>query len=96
MLTKKSRFILIYFRIGRFALPIALPLRCFHEIIEGYMDFLAPFRWLCAKIFGYLNLAEGAALIIKNFEPFNLVNVNVTSKDANSKTERIRVKIVTR
>lgn len=95
-MTRKTRFVLIYFRIGRFSLPIALPLRCFHEIIEGYMDFFAPFKWLSAKIYGYLQLAEGAALLVKNYEPLDLIDVDVSSQDVNGKPERVKVKIVTR
>ena len=96
MWTKKTRFVLIYFRIARFALPIAIPMRCLHEIIEGYQDFLAPFRMLFKKAVGYLKLAEGAMLLVKDYEPLDLVDVDVKSRGENGKKERVVVKIVTR
>lgn len=96
MLTRKTRFVIIYFRIGFFRLPIILPMRCLHEVIEGYQDFFSPFRMLCEKIWGYLSVAEGAMLLIKNYEPLDLVDVDVKSRNDDGKKERVVVKIVTR
>jgi hypothetical protein len=67
-----------------------------HEIIEGYQDFLAPFKRLFKKADVYLKLAEDAMMIVKNYEPLDLVDVNVKSRDKNGKKERVVVKIVTR
>jgi len=96
MWTKKTRFVLIYFRIAFFALPIVLPMRCLHEIIEGYQDLLAPFRKLFKKADGYLKLAEGSMQLIKDYEPLDLIDIDVKSKDNDGKKERVVIKIVTR
>ena len=96
MLTRKTRFVIIYFRIGFFRLPIMLPMRCIHEVIEGYQDLLAPFRLLSEKLWGYLKMAEGAMLLVKNYEPLDMVDVDVKSRGKDGKRERVVVKIVTR
>lgn len=96
MWTKKTRLVLIYFRIAFIPIPMIFPMRCMHEIIEGYQDFLAPFKRLFKKADGYLKLAEDAMMIVKNYEPLDLVDVNVKSRDKNGKKERVVVKIVTR
>ncbi len=96
MLTRKTRFVILYLRIGFFRLPIILPMRCIHEVFEGYQDLFAPFRFFCEKIWGYLSVAEGAMLLVKNYEPLDLVDVDVKSKSDDGRKERVILKIVTR
>ena len=96
MSTKKTKFVIIYIRIGLFRLPIALPMRSVHEVIEGYMDFFAPFRWISEKIYGYLRMAEGALLLVKNYQPFDFADIDVKSRDKDGKRERVVIKVMTR
>ena len=91
MSIKKNRFVLVTTRIGFFTLPIVLPMRCAHEIVEGFMDFLSLFRWCSGKAYGYLQIAESALLLVKDYGPLDLVDVDVTSPDA-----RVKIKILTR
>ena len=88
---RKNRFVLITMRIGFFVLPIILPMRCAHEVVEGFMDFLSLFRWAGGKAWGYLKMAESALLIVKDYGPLDLVNVDVSSPE-----ERVKIKILTR
>ena len=96
MWTSKTRFALLSVRIGLLRLRIILPMRCIHEIIEGYLDILTPFKRFCKKVYGYLKMAEGGMLLVKNYEPLDLVDIDVTSKSGKDKPERVKIKILTR
>ena len=96
MWTRKTRFLLISIRIGFFRLPIILPMRCAHEIIEGYLDILSPFKRLSDKAYGYVKIAEGAMQLVKDYEPLDLVDIDVVDKSSYKKPERVVLKILTR
>ena len=91
MSTRKNRFMLVTVRIGFFTLPIVLPMRCAHEVVEGFMDIVSLFRWCGGKIYGYLKMAESALLLVKDYGPLDLVDVKVSSPD-----EHVKIKILTR
>lgn len=91
MSTKKNRYILLTMRIGFFRLPIIMPLRCLHEVIEGFGDFLSLFRWIDKRPYSLLSVAEGALATLKNYGPLDLVNVDVKSPDG-----RVKIKILMR
>jgi hypothetical protein len=95
-LTRKTRYVMISIRIGAFAFPIILPLRCAHEITEGYLDLLSPFKWISEKVYGYVKMAEGALMPIKDYEPLDLVDIDIKHSESGGKTERFKVKIITR
>ena len=91
MSTRRNRFVLITLRIGFFVLPVILPMRCMHEVVEGFSDFLSLFRWCSKKARGHLRIVESALLLIKDHGPLDLANVDVKSPDA-----RVKIKILTR
>ena len=78
-------------RIARFFLPILLPMRCAHEIVEGYLDFLSLFKWIGKKAFRGVKVAEAALIAVKDYGPLDLVNVDIKSPDA-----RVKIKLQTR
>lgn len=89
MSTRRNRYILITLRIGFFILPVVLPMRCLHEVVEGFSDFLSLFR--CKKARGHLKVVESALLLIKEHGPLDLVDVDVKSPEA-----RVKIKMLTR
>lgn len=89
---RKNRLVMITIRIKLFALPIILPIRCAHEVIEGFMDFLSLFRWAGRKAYDMLSIAEAALLVVKDYGPLDLVDVDVKSHADG----RVKVKIITR
>ena len=91
MSTRQARFVLITMRIKCFVLPIILPMRCLHEVVEGFSDFISLFRWCGGKIFGYLKIAESALLMVKDYGSLDLVNVDVKSPEAH-----VKIKVLTR
>lgn len=91
MSTKKNRFVVVSLRIGRFALPILLPLRCAHEIIEGFGDFTSLFKRISKKPHMGIHAAEAALLAVKEHGPLDLIDIDVTSPDA-----RVKIKILMR
>lgn len=96
MWTRKTRFVLVSIRIGLFRMPIILPMRCLNEIIEGFLDILTPFRRFSKKAYGYLKMAEGAMKIFKDYEPLDLVDIDVTDSSVHDKPQRVKIKILTR
>ncbi len=96
MLTRKTHFAMISIRIGAFWFPIVLPMRCVHEIAEGYLDLITPFKWISEKVYGYVKMAEGALLIIKDYEPLDLVDVDINHTETSGKNQHVKIKIITR
>jgi hypothetical protein len=70
---------------------IIFPLRCFNEIVEGFCDILCLFKRISEKACAHLSAIEAALLLVKNYGPLDLVNVNVTSPNA-----RVKVKLLLR
>ena len=78
-------------RIKRFPIFILLPLRCVSEVIEGAMDILCLFKKVSRKACAALFAVESALMLIRDYGPLDIVDVNVTSPEA-----RIKVKILLR
>jgi len=91
MSTRKNRLVIITMRFGLFRLPIILPMRCVHEIVEGFLDFLSLLSWAGKKVFRGVKVAEAALIAIKDYGPLDLVNVDIKSPDA-----RVKVKMQVR
>jgi len=88
---RKNRFAMVTIGFGAFRLPIITPLRCVHEVLEGFMDFLALFAWAGKKPMRALGMVEVALLAIKDYGPLDLVDIDVHDKGT-----RVRIKVLTR
>jgi hypothetical protein len=82
MLTKQSNFIILSFRIKSFRMPLAaIPIRCFHEIVEGFLDFLSLFRPISAKPFGLITMAQLFIYELQDYGSFDFIDVDVEDKE---------------
>lgn len=91
MSTRKSQFVLVSVRIGWFPIFILLPFRCLNEVLEGFMDILWLFRRVSKKAFGALYTVENTIMMVQDYGPLDVVDVDVKSKDA-----RVKVKVLLR
>lgn len=88
MLTKKAALVLFSLRIKRFALCIAMPLRCLAEVTEGFSDLLCLFG---KKAYTGISVADDALAMLRETGPLDLVEV-----DAGSREERVKVRLLLR
>lgn len=91
MSTKKNSFAVAVVQIGWFPFVVLFPLRCMAEVIEGYADILCLFRFVSKKVWGAVVFLENIAALIREYGPFDLVNVDVKSPEAN-----VRVRLLLR
>jgi hypothetical protein len=78
-------------RIWWFPIFILMPFRCVNEVLEGFMDILWLFRRVSKKAFSALYTVENAIMLVQDYGPLDIVDVNVRSKDA-----RVKVKVLLR
>ena len=55
------------------------------------MDVMSLFRWCASKAYNCLRIAESVLLLIKDYGPLDLVDVDISSPEA-----RVKIKILTR
>ena len=93
MWTKKAHFIVIYFRINRFRLPIAIPAFLLNSLVSELGDLVNFFTFFNAKITFYVNSAEDVIYSLTDFEKQDYVDIDVKSEDDKDK---VKIKIYTR
>jgi|GEM_PF-3608445 len=93
MWTNRAHFIVVYFRINRFFLPIALPAYIINSLITEIGDLVNFFTFFSKRVTSYVNLAETTIHSLCEFKKYDFVDIDVESKHNNDK---VKIKICTR
>ncbi len=93
MWTKKAHFIIVYFQINNFRLPIILPTFCINSLVSEICDLINFFTFFSSKVTFYINLAETGVYALTGMERYDLVDIDVKEHEDNS---RVKIKIYTR
>jgi len=83
MSIKKNSHVIVTLHIGWFPFFIVFPLRCFAEVVEGYADILCLFRCVSKKVWAGITFLENLVILIRNYGPLDLANVDVRSPEGN-------------
>jgi len=82
----------VSFRVKSFRIPLAIiPLRCFYEVVEGFLDIASLFLPLSKKLFRIATTINMLVEEVQDYGSLDFIDVDVTNKD-----ERIKIKLLLR
>lgn len=93
MWINRAHFIVIYFRINRFRLPIVIPAFIINSLISEIVDLVNFFTFFNRKITKGASLIENSVYSMCDFKQYDFVDIDIASKEDNDK---VRIKICTR
>lgn len=80
------------FRINKFRIPfLVLPIRCFHEVVEGFLDIMSLFRLFSKKPYSIALMVQLFIAELQDYGSLDLIDIDVLNKN-----ERVKIKFLMR